>query len=217
MRPSVSTPSQSSSNSFTSAARRSTSRDEGRGMRDEAGEDAATALAVSVASLSRRSPATESELLLFIPHPSALIPLLAHFKDWYFGELPARGRAREDVDRGALLVSTECARHERHVRRDAVGAELFGAYDARLPQFGPRPDDALREVRKLAGDDERVYVRLRLREYRRVEVRHRRLDLFVNGGGGGPPGPPPSSRGPRPESPGVPRPRLRGRRRSGRA
>src|SRR5437763_1409133 len=94
-------------------------------------------------------------------------------------EGPTHASARSSSN-AASLSRAPC---RSYVCGDAVGAERFRADDARLPQFGPRPNDALREVRQLAGDDERVYLRLGLRQYRRVEVRRRRLYLLVNGGG----------------------------------
>src|SRR5579885_1584533 len=105
MRPSVSTPSQSSNNNFTRAARRSTS----------------SRSSIKVWSLES---GVESQLPFCFDSRLQTPDYLPHLEDRNFRELPARGRPREDEDRGAGLVSAENARRERHVRGDAVGAEL---------------------------------------------------------------------------------------------
>src|SRR5215218_6783319 len=83
-----------------------------------------------------------------------------YLEDRNLGELPAGGRAREDVDGRALLRAPCDARRKHHVGRDAVGVELLGAQDARLPQLRRDAREPLREAAQLAADDLRLYLRL---------------------------------------------------------
>src|SRR5215207_9844290 len=105
-----------------------------------------------------------------------------HLEDGNLGELPARGGAREDVDGGAFRRAPGDARRKRHVGRDAVGVELLGAQDARLPQLGRDAREPLREADQLAADELPFYLRPARGLDRRVEVGDRRLDLLVNRG-----------------------------------